>query len=915
MARMLEPLVKPVPDQVPDAFEADQVVLRCLLARVEVLQHGDATRALALLKPFKASATRARLAPAVRAEVALWLGWIHAWPTDTTYDDVRALHLLDEADRLFDQTMNPAGRCWALMGKTWAYFALDEFLLMQRALHEASTLQEKIDDAQAARWMLDLRLLDARFQGRYSQALTWADALKEKARQEDDAFAWGRACAYQAALYYDLGRPPAAILATATEAETHLQRLPGRPGYPLLTAYLAHAEALIRQGAWSRADDLFETALDATSDLATAAPHLLLHRALLDLHRSDFDRAEAHLRAAEAQIRPQHHRLLAARAALTRSALHEQQQAFTEAQTWAERAHAMAQETGHPGQQIEALLTLVRLSLAQGNLETAHHHLSRTQPFGDHFGVLPMAALRFCMMGIFALAEDNDEEARPYFAQALSAYSLIGDAYQTARLQERLARLEPTQRPDYARTLHETTFGASLAHAALSIDLVAEAWLQAARPLLPDRWMGVYRCEEGHPWMCVRELGEAPTVPTTHEPCGPRLQNDDVYWIRLRSHPGPAFFFGVALPDPDDPAWTEAVARMKPWLPVASLALDHALLRSEYPGLSGSHRDGPGTDPSLSIQGLVYASPAMRRVVAQLLRTRASHSPVLLTGERGTGKALLARAVHDLSPRKTAPFLTVECANVAEDVVETALFGTRDGGPGRLAAADGGTLYLADIDALPLSTQRTLLQFLLGGLAASLDVRLVASTPRDLGARVQEKRFLEDLYFRLNVIPLPVPPLRERREEIPLLVQHFLTELRPPGTSVPTLTHRAAEALLHYAWPGNVRQLRNEIERVLVYTRSDPAPLIDVEDFSPAFVAATSGGALPDPLQTAPTAPVAPLRALDKMLADTEKHLIEQALMEHEGHVTASANALGLTRQGLYKKMKRLDIDASKYHA
>jgi hypothetical protein len=209
-----------------------------------------------------------------------------------------------------------------------------------------------------------------------------------------------------------------------------------------------------------------------------------------------------------------------------------------------------------------------------------------------------MAALRFSVMGTFALAEGSEEDARPYFAQALSAYSLIGDTYQTTRHQERLARLEQTQRTTHAHTLldsasatldrlpalsewdrpqakhdaetpenastanlYQTTFGASLAHAALSIDLIAEAWLQAARPLLPDRWIGIYRCEEGHPWTCVRELGKAPAVPTTHEPCGPRLQNDDVYWVRLRSHPGPAFFFGIALPDPEDPAWKRALTQ------------------------------------------------------------------------------------------------------------------------------------------------------------------------------------------------------------------------------------------------------------------------------------------------------------------------------------------------------------------
>ena len=184
--------------------------------------------------------------------------------------------------------------------------------------------------------------------------------------------------------------------------------------------------------------------------------------------------------------------------------------------------------------------------------------------------------------------------------------------------------------------------------------------------------------------------------------------------------------------------------------------------------------------------------------------------------------------------------------------------------------------------------------------------------------RIREGRFLEDLYYRLAVIPLEVPPLRERREEIPLLVRHYLNALRPPGTPLPTLTNRAVEALLRYAWPGNVRQLRNEVERVLLFAGSEPAPLVDVEDLTPAIVeaSAVADGLAPAALlEAAQDAILKPGHALDQVLAGTEKMLIEQVLAEHDGQVTASANALGLTRQGLYKKMKRLGIDASRFHS
>jgi DNA-binding NtrC family response regulator len=173
--------------------------------------------------------------------------------------------------------------------------------------------------------------------------------------------------------------------------------------------------------------------------------------------------------------------------------------------------------------------------------------------------------------------------------------------------------------------------------------------------------------------------------------------------------------------------------------------------------------------------------------------------------------------------------------------------------------------------------------------------------------------FLEELYYLLNVIPLRIPPLRERREEIPLLARYFLKILRPPGTPLPSITGRALDALVRYAWPGNVRQLRNEMERALVFTGSEPAPMIDLKDLSPVL-----GEALEAAVALRPPAGEQRLpwnQDLDEVLAGAEKGLIEQVLDEYEGQVSAAAQALGLTRQGLYKKMKRLGIDAARSHA
>jgi DNA-binding NtrC family response regulator len=241
--------------------------------------------------------------------------------------------------------------------------------------------------------------------------------------------------------------------------------------------------------------------------------------------------------------------------------------------------------------------------------------------------------------------------------------------------------------------------------------------------------------------------------------------------------------------------------------------------------------------------------------------------------------------------------------------------------PGAVHASDGGTLIIEDIDALPLSLQSSLLRLLSDGevtprgsaQAETVDVRIVATTTADLGARVQEDRFQRALRDRLRVMSVHVPPLRERRADIPLLVRHFLNVLRPTDEALVSVTQPALEALLRYNWPGNVRQLRNEIERALVHVQSEPAPTIDLDLLLDTIVEGAKKSRSPQTPQDDPDAILEPDQTLNDVLSRTEKAVIERVLRACDGQVTASADVLGLTRQGLYKKMKRLDIDASAF--
>jgi DNA-binding NtrC family response regulator len=238
-------------------------------------------------------------------------------------------------------------------------------------------------------------------------------------------------------------------------------------------------------------------------------------------------------------------------------------------------------------------------------------------------------------------------------------------------------------------------------------------------------------------------------------------------------------------------------------------------------------------------------------------------------------------------------------------------------------AADGGTLIIEDVDALPLSLQSSLLHLLSAGevtpdgstTAESVDVRIVATTTADLDARVQEDRFRRALRNRLRVMSVHVPPLRERRADIPLLVRHYLDALRPTDETLVSVTQPAMEALLRYNWPGNVRQLQNEIERALVHVQSEPAPTIDAEILLDAIVDGAKQSRSPQTPEDDPDAILEPDQTLNDVLSRTETAVIERVLRACDGQVTASADVLGLTRQGLYKKMKRLDIDASAFQS
>ncbi|HYL46205.1 MAG TPA: sigma-54 dependent transcriptional regulator [Candidatus Limnocylindrales bacterium] len=312
---------------------------------------------------------------------------------------------------------------------------------------------------------------------------------------------------------------------------------------------------------------------------------------------------------------------------------------------------------------------------------------------------------------------------------------------------------------------------------------------------------------------------------------------------------------------------------------------------------------------------IVWASPAMREVMAQVEHVAASETRVCIRGETGTGKELIARTLHEKSARRDGPFISLNCAAVPSELMESELFGHEKGSftgaaarhIGKFEQAHGGTLFLDEIGDMAPAMQAKLLRVLeegeierVGGeKPLAVDVRVVVATHRNLEDQIRQGTFREDLYHRVNVFPVKLPPLRERREDIRVLAEHFVRQLAEQNTWKPKkFSPEAIAELERYAWPGNVRELRNVVERVLLLA---PAETVDAATVARALPQAAVGN-------SNISAALASGTLAERVEAFERETLLEE-LKKHRNHVTNTAKALGLERSHLYKKCQNLGID------
>jgi two-component system nitrogen regulation response regulator NtrX len=310
---------------------------------------------------------------------------------------------------------------------------------------------------------------------------------------------------------------------------------------------------------------------------------------------------------------------------------------------------------------------------------------------------------------------------------------------------------------------------------------------------------------------------------------------------------------------------------------------------------------------------MVGSSPALKTVRELIAKVGPTAARVLITGENGTGKELVARALHEASPRRSRAFVEVNCAAIPSELIESELFGHMKGSftgavadhAGKFEQADGGTLFLDEVGDMSLSAQAKLLRVLQEGVVTRIggakpiqvDVRVLAATNKDLETEIEEQRFREDLLYRLNVVPIEVPPLRDRLQDIPALVAHFAQQLAASaGVPRKKFSDDAIATFKARAWPGNIRELRNAVERALILASGKVVTGGDIARLLP-------GGDGPPPVVDA-----GPGLSLDDFKLEAEKSFLRQQLDLHDWNLAETARAIKVTRSVLHKKVERFGL-------
>jgi DNA-binding NtrC family response regulator/tetratricopeptide (TPR) repeat protein len=641
----------------------------------------------------------------------------------------------------------------------------------------------------------------------------------------------------------------------------------------------------------------------------------------------------------------------------------------------AKEALALAEQIGDRQAICESRLIAAEAYLLTANLDACSRELQRVGELTtDSATDLGFTGESHRLNGMLNMARDDAAAAAQHFGSSVSIFDMLGDRYRAARAHLELGRAYATILPDRAgehlsralNTFKDLGAKLDLSRAEEELRDLARSTPQriqeqsaltqlltlrlaeavASRELLLRELAAVMRQETGAQRVIITERGErgepkvviamgctpadslkiAAEVDAVEDDASREryCKKHDAEVILLKSANAPAAKMYLA---PRNRAKLPSGIALEPLLRVVELGMDVCALRAGAQK-SGTHEHPDELTGTSLMPGFIHSSPAMTQLVEEVHKIRSSDVTVLVTGESGTGKELVARAIHAISSRRAKVFVPFNCTAVPKELSEGYLFGYRRGAftgaisdsQGVIRTAAGGTLFLDEVGDLPLDVQPKLLRFLQEGeiqplgeqRPSKVDVRIIAATNTDLEEMVAQGRFREDLYYRLNVIRLRVPPLRERRSEIPTIVNYYVNHYSAKfGRKDIQITPQAVDLLMVSDWPGNVRQLCNEIQRTVA--RAEDGTVITPEQLSPELKR-TSSPTTPSAASIA-SIPSANLSStggtLADALAEVERRMISDALRRHGGNISRAARELGLTRRGLYLKLERHDLSVS----
>ena len=932
---------------------ADELVIRSALAEAYLLQ-GDLTQASTAVGRSP-DTIRESIPPVILSN--LWRA--HGRVAFARGEQSRAIALHSRALKQAESAHD--SRAIGL-----AHFCLG---LCYRKVGDMSIVREHIAEAAAAlhaagdrRYLAQVHSLSATMlaqTGRYDEA---AAALRQAERlattiQADDVLATVYGNQANVALIRHRHDQALALAERAVALHEGIGQGPG-----LSRSLATLGQICVRLGNLERADAVLHRALDVRCAVqfheTTGAVYDTL--AQMSLMRGDYENAAEYLRrAAEAfgaygrntsRWYEWSLRVITARLATRRGAPND--------------ALAIADEISRspaapPAETIEAELIAAEALLSADRTEEAEHRLSQVESRLDP-RTTPGAWGEFLRLrGDLRARQSRATEAYHDIAQSSSVFELVGERYQAAVSQLALARL--AAKAGAKSTSDRHYHYAAQVFQALGATRDLEA-VRAAMAAAPTPGTGEYVGSPADaddalvkrlvdaavlPDLLARELATAmlEAVGADMATVFVQLPGGDIRVVaaagtdtegaksiaRLAVQ-GAAYGPGVLITeqvgrDSDGPR-TVAVASSRPaGHPVMRRVKMMAAVARQGFELCGARERGSAA-PESNVErplepllpGFVCASAPMHRVVDQIQRLQGNDLTVLITGESGTGKELVARAIHVGSPRSAATFLPYNCTTTTRELADSQLFGHRRGSftgamtdqPGLVRTATGGTLFLDEVGDLPIDVQPKLLRFLEQGeimpvgevRPLQVDVRVIAATNADLEQRVAEGKFREDLYYRLSVIRIHVPPLRQRREEIPHLSTYFLRDaVERLGKPDVQLSSDVLDLFAQYWWPGNVRQLRNEVQRAVAM--APPGGVVGPEHLSADLTAApaTRNDATP------PRVVLRGGQTLASVVDDLERELIRDTMSKQRGNISESARALGLTRRGLYLKLRRLGLE------